>query len=425
VTGESVEGPWSDTIMLVVGDAISLTPPLGWNSWNAFGVAIDEDEVRRQATAILHTGLADRGFTTVNIDDGWQGERDRRGRLQPNAKFGDLGRLCDDLHGLGLRVGIYSSPGETTCGGLPGSAGHEIEDAVSFAGWGFDYLKYDWCSAGPIDDGSPVDVIAAPYARMRAALDRVERDIVYHVCEYGIGEVWAWARDMVGANAWRTTSDIEDTWASVEGIGFGQADLAPFAGPGGWNDPDMLVVGRVGGGWYQPMRETRLTPDEQRSHLGLWAMLAAPMLLGCDLTALDGQTLAMLQNEEVVAVNQDALGHQARQVRASGSFEIWRKDLADGHAAIGVFNRGDGGAVGVDWREIGLAAPANVRDLWAGRDLDAPTGIGATLPRHGSMLLRVSHGDALRAPGSPRARAGRRSAPSSRSGAARDPCERP
>jgi alpha-galactosidase len=390
VSGEDGGGHWVDVVELIVGDAICLTPPLGWSSWNAFGIAIDEGEVRRQAAALVETGLADAGFTTVSIDDGWQGDRDHHGCLQPNGRFTDLTGLCDDLHDLGLRVGIYSSPGPTSCGGFVGSAGHEAEDARSFARWGFDYLKYDWCSAGPIDDATPIETLAAPYARMRDALDEVDRDIVYLVCQYGIGAVWAWARDRVGANAWRTTGDLEDSWASVEGIGFGQANLAPFAGPGGWNDPDMLVVGRVGGGWYQPIRETRLTAHEQRSHLGLWAMLAAPMLLGCDVAALDEETLGMLRNVEMIAVNQDVLGRQARRVLTRGSTEVWRKDLADGSVAVGVFARGEGGTFGLEWREAGVGRPSGVRDVWTQRDLDIEDGLEVSLPRHGSALLLLT-----------------------------------
>jgi len=389
VAWEDASGSRSDAISIVVGDTICLTPPVGWNSWNVFGIAVSEADVRRQAIALIETGLADRGFTAVNIDDGWQGDRDGRGRLQANDKFGDLATLCADLNALGLRAGIYSSPGPTTCGGFPGSLGRETQDARSFANWGFDYLKYDWCSAGPIDNSTAVEVIAAPYALMRRALDRVDRDIVYHLCEYGFGDAWTWARDRVGANAWRTTGDIEDSWASVERIGFGQADLAPYAGPGGWNDPDMLVLGHVGGGWYQPMRETHLTPDEQRTHLGLWTILAAPLLLGCDLTTLDAETLALLSNEEVLEVHQDLLGRQARRVFVRGFVEAWRKDLADGSSVIGIFARGEAVTASVEWQELGLRTPAIVRDLWSRRDLDAPVGWEAALPTHGSALLRV------------------------------------
>jgi alpha-galactosidase len=194
----------------------------------------------------------------------------------------------------------------------------------------------------------------------------------------------------VGANAWRTTGDIEDTWESVELIGFGQSDLAQFAGPGGWNDPDMLVVGRVGGGWYQPLRESRLTCDERRSHLALWVLLAAPLLLGCDVTELDDETVELLLNREVIAINQDPLGRQAQRIYNRGPFEIWRKDLAGGSTAIGVFARGDGGPMGIDWGSLGVEQPHRVRDVWARRDLPAEPGLDVSLPRHGSALLRLS-----------------------------------
>jgi alpha-galactosidase len=389
VSGEGGMGPWTDTIELVVGDEICLSPPLGWNSWNVHGAAVTEDDIRRAALALIDSGLAACGWSTVNIDDGWQGVRDRRGRLQPNDKFRDPAALCADLHDLGLRVGIYSSPGPTTCAGFAGSAGHEDADARTFAEWGFDYLKYDWCSAGPIDDAMPVEGLAAPYARMRDALDRVDRDIVYHVCQYGYGKVWEWARDRVGANAWRTTGDIEDSWESVAGIGFGQARLAGFAGPGGWNDPDMLVVGALGGAWGRPIGPSRLTLDEQRTHVGLWAVLAAPLLLGCDLAALDGPTLELVTNRDVLAVHQDPLGRQAERLRSDGEVEIWRKSLADGSSTIAVFNRSASAAVAaIEWRDLGLQ-PSAIRDLWARRQLEASVVWEQGLVAHGSALLRV------------------------------------
>ena len=389
VSGDGSAGTWTDTIELVVGSEICLTPPLGWNSWNVFGAAITEDDVRRAALALIDSGLADRGWSTVNIDDGWQGERNRRGRLQPNDKFRDLSTLCADLHDLGLRVGIYSSPGPTTCAGFAGSAGFEAEDAGSFAEWGFDYLKYDWCSAGPIDDTTPLDTLIAPYARMRDALDRVERDIVYHVCQYGFGDVWAWARHRVGANSWRTTGDIEDTWASVAGIGFGQAGSEGFAGPGGWNDPDMLVIGALGGAWGHPIGPTRLTHDEQRTHVGLWVLLAAPLLLGCDLSLLDEPTLELVTNRELLAVHQDPLGRQAAPIRSEGGVEVWRKTLVDGSSAIGIFNRSDSAAAAaIAWRDLDLR-PHTVRDLWARRAVEAGESWQEVLPAHGCAVLRA------------------------------------
>jgi alpha-galactosidase len=385
------DGPGSQplgSIELVVGEEICLTPPLGWNSWNAFGPAVTEDDVRRAAAMLIDSGLAARGWTAVNIDDGWQGDRDRAGRLQANEKFRDLRELCADLHRLGLRVGIYSSPGPTTCAGFVGSGGHEAEDARSFGAWGFDYLKYDWCSAGPHRDGLPLETLIAPYAVMRGALDAVDRDIVYHLCQYGMGEVWRWARERVGANAWRTTGDIVDTWESVAAIGFGQTELAEFAGPGGWNDPDMLVLGRLGGAWNRPLASTRLHPVEEQTHLVLWVLLAAPLLLGCDLTALKPPTLELLANPELIAIHQDRSGHQARRVRIDEGVEVWHKSLADGSSALGIFNRrGAPADAGFEWAELGIRPPAAVRDVIGRLQLPAAPGWHGALPAHGSALL--------------------------------------
>ncbi len=249
-------------VQLIFGPAIGLTPPMGWNSWNAHGPTVDDRAVRAAAHALRDSGLADHGWTHVNIDDGWQGARDSGGRLRPNAKFPDLAELGASVHDLGLSFGIYSSPGRTTCEGFEGSFEHETDDAASFANWGVDYLKYDWCSyEAELPAFNRRDRIE-PYTRMGDALAAVPRDIVYSVCQYGHDNVWEWAAE-VGANCWRTTGDIVDTWDSVSTIGFSQSGLEPWAGPGRWNDPDMLVVGKVG--WGRSLRPTRLTLDEQRS----------------------------------------------------------------------------------------------------------------------------------------------------------------
>ncbi len=389
ISGEGKSAPWTDRVVIAVGDDICLTPPLGWNSWNSLGPAVSEEDVRRTAAVLVSSGLADRGWAYLNIDDGWQGGRDRRGHLQPNGKFSDLKALCADLHELGLRVGIYSSPGSTTCGGFEGSAGHELDDALSFGAWGFDYLKYDWCSAGPIGDDTPVADLAAPYERMRVALNRVDRDIVYHISQYGFGNVWEWARGRVGANAWRTTGDIVDEWPVVDQIGFGQAAISAYSGPGGWNDADMLVVGNIGGAWNRPIEPSRLTPNEQRTHFGLWVLLSGPLLLGCDVTRLDVDTTAMVSNRELLAIHQDALGESARRRKASGYLEFWCKTLADGSVAVGIFNRGATTAVaGVAWAELEMRPARAVRDVWAQEDVDAGEGWQGTVPSHGSVILR-------------------------------------
>lgn len=385
---ESPDGGARARIDLVVGDRIALTPPLGWNSWNCFGDTVDEGHVRAAAHALVTSGLADVGWSYVNIDDGWQGARDRHGRLHPNDKFGDLAALAADVHAHGLRIGIYSSPGPTTCAGFVGSAGHEADDARAWAEWGFDYLKYDWCSYAPAGADLGRAERIAPYRRMRDALDATGRDIVYSICQYGEGSVSEWGAE-AGGNSWRTTGDITDTWDSVATIGFGQDGLERHAGPGRWNDPDMLVVGDLG--WGAGLRPSRLTAQEQRTHLTLWSLLAAPLLLGCDLTRIDAVTLALLTNTEMLAINQDHLGLQGRRAWTDGAVEAWTKPLADDALAIGVFNRGDRSrAIELDWQRLGLPPAPTVRDVWNTADLPATTsGVPLALAPHGSALLRV------------------------------------
>jgi alpha-galactosidase len=390
VTATTAEGEARATIVLAVGERLALAPPMGWNSFNRFGCEIDEDKVRAAAEALVASGLADRGFTYVNIDDGWQGGRDRRGRLNPHDGFRDMRRLTDDLHAMGLRVGIYSSPGPLTCCDFPGSMGHEQQDARTFAEWGIDYLKYDWCGMRSLISAPSRRQWMAPYRLMSDALATSGRDIVHAICQYGKGSVWRWAA-RAGGQLWRTTPDIDDSWETVERIGFGQAGLARWSGPGRWNDPDMMVVGTVGWG-TGGARATRLTTDEQRTHVTLWALLAAPLLLGCDLPSLDAATRALLANEEVIAIDQDPLGRQAEPVAVEGTNEAWLRPLAGGDWALGLFNRGDRAAsVGVEWSAIGLPSAVGGRDVWARADLGRlDGGHQATVPAHGSLLLRLS-----------------------------------
>jgi len=405
------------TLTIKGGDLICLTPPMGWNSWNCFAGAVTDTDIRHAARAMAESGLADHGWSYINIDDFWQvnpsakddaslqgPERDEDGRILPNPRFPDMKALTDHVHGLGLKIGIYSSPGPLTCGGCIGSFDHEWLDAESYAGWGFDYLKHDWCSyradmegkrkreapvSGSFDglDASRVRLMV-PYAVMRAALDGQQRDIVYSLCQYGMGDVSQWG-ERTGGNCWRTTGDIVDTWGSMAGIGFGQAGLEEFAGPGRWNDPDMLVVGKVG--WGPSLHQTRLTPNEQYTHISLWCLLSAPLLIGCDLTQLDEFTLGLLTNDEVLQVNQDLLGKQAGRVKLDGFREVWAKPMEDGSLAVGLFNRGPFAAtVGVGLEELGVKGAATARDLWRQKDLGAVEGeIAFEIPRHGCVLLRV------------------------------------
>jgi alpha-galactosidase len=374
---------------IVGGDTIALTPPMGWNSWNCFANAVDQDKIRAAADAMVKSGLTDHGWTYINIDDCWEAGRDASGVIQANAKFPDMKALADDIHAKGLKFGIYSSPGPKTCAGFTASWQHEDQDAEQYAAWGVDYLKYDWCSYSEVQDKSLPDRprFMKPYQVMDASLRKTGRDILFSLCQYGMGDVWKWGAD-VGGNCWRTTGDIEDTWSSMSGIGFGQNGHEKFAGPGHWNDPDMMVLGKLGWGHLRP---TRLTPNEQYTHVSLWCLLSAPLLIGSDMSQLDAFTINLLSNDEVLAVDQDALGHQAARVSKDGNAEVWAKDMADGSKVVGLFNLDETKApVKISWSELGLTGSHRVRDLWRQQEMGSLDGsISATIPRHGVLLVRV------------------------------------
>ncbi|MDE1155501.1 MAG: glycoside hydrolase family 27 protein [Acidobacteriaceae bacterium] len=365
------------------------TPPMGWNSWNHFAEHVTDKDVRAAADALVSSGMRDAGYVYVNIDDTWEGQRDAQGYIHPNKKFPDMKALADYVHSRGLKLGIYSSPGAKTCAGYEGSLGHEKQDAEMYAKWGVDYLKYDLCSytknlkdqAGD-DHAKAQQVMLQVYTTMHDALQAAGRPIVLSLCQYGWEAVWRWGAE-TGGSLWRTTGDIEDSYASMEKIGFSQAGLAKFAGPGHWNDPDMLEVGNGG-----------MSKDEYISHMTLWAMLAAPLLAGNDLAKMSEETKTILMNREVIAVDQDAAGHQGDRVYTEGPLEVWSKPLADGSLAVAIFSR---------WRmpldfdvpmsKLGYGAtePVKARDLWAHRDLDPIVGsFHTTLRPHSVVLLRLS-----------------------------------
>jgi len=387
-------GTATRTLVLKVGDTLALTPPMGWNSWNAYGVAVDAGKVRAVAEALISTGLAAHGWTYVNIDDGWEAaERAPDGAIRTNEKFPDMLALSSYLHERGLRFGIYSSPGPLTCGRYLGSLGHERQDADTYAGWGIDYLKYDLCSYQ--DTNMPKEPTLAehqaPYKLMGAALAAQSRDITFSLCQYGLADVWKWGPEVRG-NLWRTTGDIEDSWQNMREIMASQYKSAPFAHPGAWNDPDMLVVGRVG--WGGELHPTRVTPDEQYSHISLWSLLAAPLLLGNDLTQLDEFTRNLLTNDEVIAIDQDPLGHAARKAWAEDGWEIWVRELADGRQAVGVFNFGEEfRSLKIAGRVPALKAGVALRDAWRQQSLGPlAAGFEARVPAHGVLLLVVGAG---------------------------------
>jgi len=376
-----------------VGDILALTPPMGWNSWNCWGLSVSTEKVQSSAKALIDKGLIDHGWAFMNIDDGWeQPVRDNQGNVIPNNKFPDMKLLGDWLHSKGLKFGIYSSPGPTTCGGYLGSYQYELNDAASYAKWGVDYLKYDWCSYEQIN-GKDTTLAAyqKPYAVMRDALLKQNRDIVFSLCQYGMKNVWEWG-DKVNGNCWRTTGDIEDTWESLSSIGFSQKVQHAYTKPGRWSDPDMLIVGQVG--WGENLHQTRLNPDEQYTHISLWCLLSAPLLIGCDISKMDDFTVALLSNDEVIAVNQDILGKEAKQVLVTPDYQVWMKPLEDGSHAIGIFNLTEKyKSIAIKWSELGLgkSGSVSVRDLWRQKNLGAFTEqFSSKVAPHGVTFIKVS-----------------------------------
>jgi len=363
---------------------LAATPPMGWNSWNHFHRNVSDAVIRAEADAMVKSGMRDAGYTYINIDDTWEGERDAQGNIQTNSKFPDMKALADYVHSKGLKLGIYSSPGAKTCAGFEGSLGHEEQDAKTYAAWGIDYLKYDLCglrvqmrAAGSHEAAHKIMVDA--YVKMRDALRSTGRPIVYSLCQYGVDDVWEWGAS-VGGNLWRTTGDINDTYTRMADIGFNQIGIAQYAGPGHWNDPDMLEVGNGG-----------MTTDEYRTHMSLWAILAAPLLAGNDLATMTPETQAMLTNHDVIAVDQDKLGKQGDRVDANGPIEIWAKPLADGSKAVGIFNRQATPLTAhVDFSRAGFTGAVKARDLWLHKDLGSISSpYTVTVPGHGVLMLRV------------------------------------
>ena len=382
-----------DLTIIGGNDALAQTPPMGWNSWNVWGLDLDEKKIREAADALVETGLADLGYVYVNIDDGWQGERGPNGVIRVNERFGDMRKLADYIHQKGLKFGIYSSPGPLTCGGYTGSYRHEEIDAKTWAAWGVDYIKYDWCSYSKIAREKPtLAQRKKPYQLLGDIFRRLDRDIIYSICQYGEGKVWEWGRE-VGGHLWRVSGDITDTWSSMFNIAYMTAKLSVQSRPGAWNDPDMMVVGWLG--WGSNLHYTRLTQNEQITHLTLWCMLAAPLLLGCDLTRLDEWTLDLIGNPEVIAVDQDWPSGPVRIIKDSeltgSNSQVWVKPLSDGSYAVAFVNPGfTHEEVAVSWASLGLKDKALVRDLWQRLDLGEFTeGYTATVPPHGSRMFKV------------------------------------
>ena len=372
--------------------ALAATPPMGWNSWNWFAGKVTDKDIRQAADLMVSSGMRDAGYIYINIDDTWEGQRDANGVLHTNEKFPDMKALADYVHSKGLKLGIYSSPGDKTCARYEGSLGHEQQDADLYASWGIDYLKYDLCGLrkkmiqdAPGDSLKQDEIMRAAYEKMHQAILKTGRPMLYSLCQYGFDAVWQWG-PQVGANMWRTTDDINPTFDRMSEIGREQAGLAKYAGPGHWNDPDMLEVGNG-----------KLTLDEDRTHMGMWAMLAAPLLAGNNLSQLSPDVTAILTNREVISIDQDALGKEANRVFAEGPIEIWSRPLANGDVAIAIFNFGEDEnflrGISLHLKESGAANGWKARDVWAAKDLGKiKDDYKFSLPRHASLLLHLSHG---------------------------------
>lgn len=367
-------------------NGLALTPPMGWNSWNKYRCDISEATIRKQADAMVDSGMKAAGYVYIVIDDCWHGQRDSLGDIQADpVRFASgIKALADYVHGKGLKFGIYSDAGDKTCEKKPGSRGHEYQDAAQYAAWGVDYLKYDWCYSESLE-------VRAAYETMSDALRATGRPIVFSICEWGTHQPWGWAAS-VGGNLWRTTGDIYDAWQSAtdsnEGSGVldildRQVGLASFAGPGHWNDPDMLEVGNGG-----------MSDDEYRAHFGLWAMLAAPLIAGNDLSTMTEATRKILNNREVIAVDQDALGIEAQRAVKLADTEIWVRPLAGGSQAVALLNRSaEPRSIRLDWSALNLPSyvTLDVRDLWLGKDQPRATGsLTAEVKPHALVMLKVT-----------------------------------
>jgi alpha-galactosidase len=406
LTARNARGENRRPLRIVAGRQLALTPPMGWNSWYIHYNRVSDAVMRQAADQMVATGMADYGYQYVNIDDCWMvktnsgdptiggATRDAAGRLLTNRRFGDMKSLTDYIHARGLKAGIYISPGPATCAGYEGSFGHEEQDARTFAEWGFDFLKYDWCSYGGKAGGKELEHLQKPYRQMWGILQTLDRDIVFNLCQYGMGEVWKWGGEV--GHCWRTTGDLGLARGSrlpgFFSIGLSNAQHWEYARPGAWNDPDYILIGWVGDAHTagEGVRTT-LTPSEQYAYMSMWSLMAAPLVFSGDMARLDPFTLNVLCNHEVIDVNQDSLGRQARIARQTRHELVLVKELEDGAQAVGLFNLGEfEKPMSIAWEELGQHQPQRVRDLWRQKDLGSfDRAFETTVPRHGVAMLKI------------------------------------
>src|SRR5580698_6449507 len=370
---------------------VALTPPMGWNSWNFFAERVTDKDIRASADQIVATGMKDAGYIYVNIDDTWEAERDANGMLHTNSKFPDMKALADYVHSKGLKIGIYSGPGPKTCGGYAGSLGHEEQDAQLYASWGIDYLKYDLCSfipevmekQAPNDHAEQMRIMVAAYDKMAKALKATGRPIVFSLCQYGWDSPWEWA-PALGGNLWRSTGDISPDWDRIYTILEQQDGLAKYAGPGHWNDPDMLEVGNG-----------KLSLAENRAHFSMWAMVASPLLAGNDLPNMKPEIKEILTNRDVIAIDQDKLGKQGARVYSDGEVEVWMRHLSGGAMAVAVLGAGDSRysthPFYLDLAKLGLHGPQQAKNLWTGKETTLTQDMPIEIDSHDVLLFRVAN----------------------------------
>jgi alpha-galactosidase len=419
LTATNDHGTATRPLKLVVGDQLALTPPMGWNSWYIHYHRVTDKVMRQAADQMIASGMADYGYMYVNIDDCWMriapehhervkqrfGEfdmqgvvgvtRDEDGNVLPNDNFPDMKAMTDYIHAQGLRAGIYTSPGPRTCQQYEGSYQHERRDAEQYAAWGFDFLKYDWCTYGQVATGEGLDRLQRPYRQMADILKTLDRDVVFNLCQYGMGDVWQWGGE-VGGNCWRTTGDLGlARGTQLPGcyhIGLANARHWQHAKPGQWNDPDYILIGWVGQARGHGIgKPTTLTGNEQYSYMSMWCLMAAPLIFSGDMARLDDFTLNVLCNPEVIEVDQDPLGRQARIVRQSDDELVLAKPLEDGSLAVGLFNLGEiERTITVAWEQLKLSGKQRVRDLWRHQDIGVFDGQFETpVGRHGVKLVRL------------------------------------
>ena len=415
----NVSGESSRLLRIVAGETLALTPPMGWNHWYTHYDRITDPLVRQAAEAMISSGMADVGYQYVNIDDCWMNApdhkdpmrvgplRDENGTILPNKHFPDMKGLVDFIHARGLKAGIYSSPGPLTCGKFAGSFRHEEQDARTFAEWGFDFVKYDWCTYHQIaQSGSPEDPniphwgkqgsrllpLQYPYQLMGDLLKRQPRDIIYNLCQYGMGNVWEWGSE-VGGHSWRTAGDLGFELDRITNVAIKNSEHRAWSKPGAWNDPDYILIGRIGNAANMGEPELcGLSPNEQYAYMSLWSLMASPLIFSGDMRYLDEFTLNVLCNPEVIEINQDALGQAAAYVMLNAESYLMVKDLEDGGKAVGFFNRSDAAVdVTAPWPVLGITGPMNVRDVWRHKDLGTADGTYTVkVPRHGVVMLRLS-----------------------------------